>query len=274
MNTISFNLGFILFFALFVWVFLANNLYLKCFFLKRNRNKRRNEHLENFDNEIFEQAYGGKNTPKYIKDSILKSQDKHQLLSLYLASKSLHNVGIYNNAIKDESNDRYSFFASIFIDSKHFSFNWFLWIARFFSILVCLGLFIFFFDEVFLSKDSVISNNDQFIIVSIFIMFILMPYNVFSKYRFFDKLCSLFVLLSSILVALFSVVYIHNYSGDLIFNKLYLSIFLAFLIILVGAYSYIGYTKLECMVKFFELLKVNQQHQVLINDQSNAQALS
>jgi hypothetical protein len=253
-NAISFNLGFILFFALIVWVFLSNDLYLKLFFFKKNKRKRRNE---NSDDEIFEQVYGGESIPQYIKQAILKSQDKHQLLSLYLASKSIIDLGVYNKVIKDLSSDKYEFCALIFINPKHLIFNWIVWVVRCLSIVGSLILFALLFDKVFLIESAVISNSDQLVTISIIIMFILMPYNIFSKSKFFDKLCSIFVFLSSILVALFSVVYIQNYSGDIIFNKLFLSVALVNLIILLGAYSYIGYAKLEYMVNFFELLKVN-----------------
>lgn len=37
MNTINSNLGFIIFFAFIVWVFIANDFYLKLFFLKEIR---------------------------------------------------------------------------------------------------------------------------------------------------------------------------------------------------------------------------------------------
>jgi len=257
MNTISFNLGYILFNALVVWVFLANHFYLKIFFLKGDSQKSKKRNYEKLGGTIFDQVFGGETIPQYIKDAILKCQDKYQLLSLYLASGSIIDLGIYNKVIKDESDSKYEYCVSLLIDLKNFYFNLFIWLIRGFSMLVCVWLSFIFFDEVFLSKDVMISNNDQLIVISIFIMFILMPYNIFSKSRFFDKLCSIFVFLSSILVALFSVVYIQKYLDDFIFNKFFLSFFLSNLMILIGAYSYIGYAKLEYMVKFFELLKVN-----------------
>jgi len=257
MNTITFNLGYILFTALIIWVFLANHFYLKIFFLKGDNKKSKKGQQDKLDGTIFDQVFGGETVPQYIKSPILRSEDKHQLLSLYLASKSIIDLGVYNRAIKDESDDKYKFCASFFVESKHSFFNFVIWVARFISMLASVWLSLIFFSQVFLSKDTVISNNDQLIVFSVFIMFVLMPYNIFSKSRFFDKLSSIFALLSSILVALFSVVYIQNYSGDIVFNKHFLSIFLVNLILLIGAYSYIGYAKLEYMVKFFELLKVN-----------------
>lgn len=257
MNTIIFNLGYILFSALVVWVFLANHFYLKIFFLKTETKKSKKEYQEKLESSIFDQVFGGDTVPQYIKDPILRSQDKYQLLSLYLASRSIIDLGVYNKVIKDDSDDKYRFCASLLVDTKHSSFNFVIWVARLISMLGSFWLLLIFFNQVFLSKGTVIYNNDQLIVFSVFIMFILMPYNIFSKSRFFDKLSSIFVLLSSVLVALYSVVYIQNYSGDIVFNKLFLSVALVNLIITIGAYSYIGYAKLEYMVKFFELLKVN-----------------
>lgn len=257
MNTIIFNLGYILFLSLVIWVFLANHFYLNIFFLKIEAKKSKKAHHEKLESTIFDQVVGGDTVPKYIKDPILRSQDKYQLLSLYLASKSLIDLGVYNKVINDKSNDKYDFCASLFVEEKHSIFNIVIWVSRFISMFAIAGLLYIFFTDVFLSEVPVISNNDQLIVFSVFIMFILMPYNIFSKCRFFDKLCSLFVFLSSILVAAFSVVYIENYSGDIVFNKLFISVALVNLIIIIGAYSYIGYAKLEYMVKFFELLKVN-----------------
>lgn len=257
MNSIIFNLGYILFFALVIWVFLANHFYLKVFFLKIETKKSKKAYHEKLESTIFDQVLGGDTVPQYIKDPLLRSQDRYQLLSLYLASRSIIDLGVYNKAIKDDSDDKYRFCASLFVDSKHSFFNFVIWIARLISMLGSFWLLLIFFNQIFLSKDTVIYNNDQLIVLSVFMMFVLMPYNIFSKSRFFDKLCSLFVFLSSILVAAFSVVYIENYSGDIVFNKLFISVALVNLIIIIGAYSYIGYAKLEYMVKFFELLKVN-----------------
>ncbi|MRT36443.1 hypothetical protein GJV03_04605 [Acinetobacter sp. RIT698] len=262
MNNISFNLGYILFNALVVWVFLANHFYLKIFFLKVDNTKNKKRQHEKLGSTIFDQVFGGETVPQYIKDAILKCQDKYQLLSLYMASKSIIDIGIYNKVVKDESIDKYEFCAKIFINSKHSAFNWLVWTARFISIFVCLGLCFIFFDKVFISKESPISNICELIIFSIFSMFILMPYNIYSKIKFFDKLCSVFVFLSSIVVALFSIIYIQEMSDDFIFNKFFLSIFLVNLILIIGAYSYVGYVKLEYMVKFFELLKINLKENV------------
>lgn len=105
MNTINSNLGFIIFFAFIVWVFIANDFYLKLFFLKGNKKKRRNQQQENSDNEFFEQAYAGRNVPQYIKDVIVKSQDRHELLSLYLASRSLINIKVFKLIMSSNTND-------------------------------------------------------------------------------------------------------------------------------------------------------------------------
>lgn len=257
MNNISFNLGYILFSALVFWVFLANHFYLKIFFLKWGSQKIKKRNYEKLDNTIFDHVFGGETVPYYIKEPILKSQDKYQLLSLYLASKSIIDIGVYNKFVKDESNDSYEFYSKIFINSKHNAFNWLVWIARFIAMFLCLGLCFIFFEKVFISKESPVANIYELIIFSIFSMFILMPYNVYSKFKFFDKLCSVFVFLSSIVVALFSIIYIQEISDDFIFNKFFLSMFLVNLILIIGAYSYVGYVKLEYMMNFFNLLKVN-----------------
>ncbi len=191
MNSIIFNLGYILFFALVIWVFLANHFYLKVFFLKLETKKSKKAYQEKFESTIFDQVFGGDTVPQYIKDPLLRSQDKYQLLSLYLASRSIIDLGVYNKVIKDDSDDKYGFCASLFVDSKHSIFNMVIWIARSISILAIAGLSYVFFTDIFLSKVSVVSNNDQLIIFSVFSMFILMQYNIFSKCRFFDKLCSI-----------------------------------------------------------------------------------
>lgn len=253
MDIMVFNLSFILFSTLIVWVFLANNFYLKIFFVKMNAKKNKKSYQGELSDSIFDQVYNGYSAPDYIRKSVLMSQDKYQLLSLYMASKSLIDLDVYNKNIKYELNDRYGFCASLFFDSK----NYFIMFIRVASMFGSVLLLFKFLDEIFFSEVAVIENSDQFIIFSVIILLSLMPYNVFSKFRFFNKLCGVFVFFTSILVALYFIVYIQNYSGYFIFNKLFFSVFMVNLIILIGAYSYLGYEKLEYMVDFFKLLKIN-----------------
>lgn len=268
MNTVSFSLGFILFFSLIVWIFLANNMYLKIFFLKKSKKKSRDRSKNNVEDDLFENALGGDTTPQYIKSSILKSQDKNQLLALYLASRSFNNIGVYNKLIKSQSDNLYNDCVLYITNSISKFFKGFIYILRVFAILGILFLSYIFFDKVFLGLDYKIESNSQFIVLSVLILFVLMPYKIISVSAFFNRLFGLSVFLSSILLALFTVVYIHGYTGDLIFNKLYFSIFISVLITFIGAYSYIEYLKIEYMVNFFELLKVNQAQRNLIESQT------
>ena len=45
--------------------------------------------------------------------------------------------------------------------------------------------------------------------------------------------------------------------SHLLLSDFYIVIFISFLLIIIGAYAFMGYTKFIYMVNFFELLKVN-----------------
>ncbi|KAB0625352.1 hypothetical protein F7P75_10620 [Acinetobacter gandensis] len=254
MNTISFNLGFVLFFTLITWVFLANNFYLKIFFLKKTQKKRKNDSTKI---DIFEQAYGGSKVPSYIKNDIQKCEDLYELLSLFLASQKFINLKTYKKLSKSTENNLYKDCVESVVGTNHKYFNCFLIVLRFLSIVGCFYLFFIFFDKILLSLDGEIPQNDKYILLSVLFLFVLMPYKVFINSPFLNKLFGLFVFVSSILLSLFTVVYVNNYLGDIIFNKLLLSIVLTSLIILIGAYSYVGYARVEYLERFFNLLKFN-----------------
>ncbi|OTG80882.1 hypothetical protein B9T33_07835 [Acinetobacter sp. ANC 5054] len=254
MNTISFNLGFVLFFSLIVWVFLANDFYLKIFFLKKTQKKRKNDSTEI---DIFEQVYGGGKIPSYIKNDIQKSQDTYELLSLYLASQKFINLKAYKKLSKSTVSSLYKYCVECIIGANYTYFNYFLIALRFLAIAGCLYLFFIFFDKILLSLDGILPQNNQYILLSILFIIVLMPYKVFINSPFFNKLFGLFVFVASILLSLFTVVYVNNYSGDIVFDKLLLSVVLTLLIVLIGAYSYVGYARVEYLERFFNLLKFN-----------------
>ncbi|WP_336949075.1 hypothetical protein [Acinetobacter junii] len=257
MNSLSLILGYILFFSLFVWVFISNDFYLKVYFLKSKKKYYRKLSENDTDKFFYEQAYGGRKAPKYIKDSISKSQDKHQLLALYLASENITDIGLYNKITTDSSLDIYKECAKYISKAKHVSFNIVLNFLRFLAVLAFWWLLYIFLSHVFFDVNSKIQSNDQFIMVSIICVSTLMPYRIYSKYIFLNRLYALSSFMCSMVLSFFIMYYFYGYSGYFIFNKDAFSIVLSSLIILQGAHSYIGYMKLEYLVRFFELLKVN-----------------
>lgn len=257
MNYLIFIMGYILFFSLFVWVFISNDFYLKVFFLKIEKKILRRQSDNNVEEMFFEQAYGGKKVPQYIKNPILKSQDKHQLLALYLSSKNIVDFGLYNKIIRDNSTDIYKDCAKYISKGKHISFNIGLNFFRFLAVVLFWWLAFIFLSHVFLSVNSEIKTNDKFVILSIICVTVLMPYKVYSESVFLNRIYALSSFLSSVVLSFFIMYYFYGYSGFFIFNKDIFSIILSSLIILLGAYSYVGYIKIEYLVKFFELLKVN-----------------
>lgn len=257
MSSLSLILGCILFFSLFVWLFISNDLYLKVFFLKGGKKRFRGQRESNVEEMFFEQAYGGRKTPKYIKDPVLKSQDKYQILALYLASQDICDIGLYHKITSGSVTDIYSECAKYISKGKHVSFNVVLNFLRFLAVLIFLWLFFVFLSHVFFSANLKIQTNDQFIMLSIICVSILMPYKVYSKYIFLNRVYALSSFMSSIVLSFFTMYYFYDYSGYFIFNKDIFSMVLSSLIVLLGAYSYVGYIKIEYLVKFFELLKVN-----------------
>ncbi|MEN8319771.1 hypothetical protein [Acinetobacter junii] len=257
MNSLSLILGYILLYSLFVWVFISNDLYLKLFFLKSKKKDYRKLSENDTDKFFFEQAYGGIIIPKYIKNAILKSQDKHKLLALYLASQNITDIGLYLKIAGSSNIDRYKECAKYISKGKHKLFNIVLNSLRFVAVLIFLWLLFVFLSHVFFSADTKIQTNDQFIMTSIICITILLPYRVYSEYIFLNRMFALASFMSSILLSFFIIYYFNDYSGKFLFNKDLFSIILTSLIILLGAYSFVGYLKIEYLVKFFELLEVN-----------------
>lgn len=247
MNTISFNLGFILFFALIVWVFLANNLYLKIFFLKSKKKKRKNE---SSDSEIFEQAYGGDTIPQYIKDAILKSQDKYELLSLYLASRSLINTKIYNCFMRDISTNIELEFENIV---KH-RFNGVYGFFKIFRIFFIVLIYLFFIYFIYRTCGGFNVDYKISYFILIFSMVSLMPYDFFINNRFFNMVSRLSVYLVSVIFAMVNVYFVYSVFPK---TEFYVISTINMIIVLFGAYSCLNYEKFNYMCNFFELLKIN-----------------
>lgn len=260
MNSLSLILGYIVFFSLFVWVFIANDLYLKVFFLKGDKKRLRRQRENNVEEIFFEQAYGGQKVPQYIKNPILNSQDKLQLLALYLASQNIVDVGLYQKIIVGSTIDRYKECAKYISKTDKRGFNNLMGFLRISSIIIFIFLMYVFLSHVFFNVDHKIQSNDQFICLSVLCLFILMPYKVYSEHILLNRVYALCSFMSSIILSCFTVIYFYNYSGFFVFDKFLFSVTLSSLIIFLGAYSYVGYMKIEYLVKFFELLEINNAY--------------
>lgn len=259
MNTINSNLGFIIFFAFIVWVFIANDFYLKLFFLKGNKKKRRNQQQENSDNEFFEQAYAGRNVPQYIKDVIVKSQDRHELLSLYLASRSLINIKVFKLIMGSNTNDyekTYVDYYSSKVGNKiYLVFCALRWVA-FLGLSIIFGCFWNDLSETFIHDNKEINYHYYYIFLSL-IFVLLMPYGIYFKKPSLNKFFSIGVFIASIIFAVINVHGMLLIFSHLLLSDFYIVTFISFLLIIIGAYAFMGYTKFIYMANFFELLKVN-----------------
>lgn len=258
MNTISFNLGFICFFSLIVWVFLSNDMYLKLFFLKGSKKRNIYRRESNPDDIFFDSAFGGETIPQYIKHSISKCQDKYQLISLYLASKSLINIKVFNLFMGNKSND----FEKMYIDmlsskigiKTYIAFCW----ARWISLLLFLIMFGVFLNSLgyFNSKRIEIDFSSYYFLM-IIAFSILMPYGFYSRNIAVNKIFCVSVFMASLFISFVNVYSVASEFSSVSVHKFYAVTLINMIIILIGAYAFISYSKFEYMSKFFELLKVN-----------------
>ncbi|MGN5753311.1 hypothetical protein ACNQO8_07215 [Acinetobacter calcoaceticus] len=261
MNTISFNLGFILLFSLILWVFLTHDLYLKLFFIKKNNKKTINKNEENIDVNLYESALGGESTPIYIKNAISESYDKHKLFSLYLASKDLIDHNIFNLMVSSSSNN----YAEVYLDyyfSKYggrisLLFYFLKWVAIL-GLLIVSGLFWDELSEYYEFGNKVIPFDVYYIFLIIIFTF-LMPNKLYFLNFLYNKIFCISVFVAAIVFSIVNVYgFYFNFNG-LANTKFYIISIVNFFVIILGAYSYIGYSKFEYMVSFFELLKVNKK---------------
>ncbi|EHU1360690.1 hypothetical protein WBV44_00105 [Acinetobacter baumannii] len=265
MNTISFNLGFILLFFLILWFFLTHDLYLKLFFIKRCNKKTINKNEENVDVNLYESALGGEFTPVYIKNAISESYDKHKLFSLYLASRELIDYNIFSLMVSSSSNN----YAKVYLDYYFSKYNrnillffyFFKWIALL-GLLLLSGLFWGELSEYYKSENKVIPFEIYYIFLIIIFTF-LMPNKLYFLNFFYNKIFSISVFVTAIVFSIVNVYSFYSYFNALANTKFYIISVINFFLLILGAYSYIAYSKFEYMVSFFELLKANK------NEKSN-----
>lgn len=139
------------------------------------------------------------------------------------------------------------------------------WIA-FGFLIVTFGCFWNELSETFINDKKEINYHYYYILLSL-IFVLLMPYDVYFRNAGLNKIFSIGVFIAAII---FAVVNVHGMLlmfSHLLLSDFYIVPFISFLLIIIGAHAFMGYTKFVYMVKFFELLKVNLAQSINI-DQS------
>jgi len=261
--------------SLLIWLLLENDSYLK-YVIYRYESKIKNS--QNNDSLIINFLNDEKN-PLYIREILERSLDNYQLLKLYLASKNMIDYTLFNSFLNEINetpvNHLYIDKVGIFkpktkrsrINNFFFGFLRFL---SFFTFCVIFGAFTvrLIFEDLSVDNNNLLGQFCLFLFISILL---LMPNNFFHKSLFFNRMYSFSVYWACVLFAIIFSVYIYQYNGLVLMNKIYITLTVLFLIIFLGSYSYISYLKMNYLIVFFELLKSNLAHSDKINTKQKAQ---
>ncbi|MNE10513.1 hypothetical protein D3C80_1032300 [compost metagenome] len=274
MSSLYFITLIILLVSLLIWLLLVNDLYLKYVIYSY---KSKIENSQNNDSLIINFLNDEKN-PLYIREILERSLDNYQLLKLYLASNNMIDYTLFNSFFVEGNQtpvnylyiDKVGIFKPKTIRSSIN--NLFFGSLRFLSFLVfCIisGAFA----ARLLFNDFDVNDNGllgQFCLSLFVAILFLMPNNFFHKNLFYNKLYSFTVYWACVLFAVIFSVYIYQYNGLVLMNKIYIILTISFLIIFIGSYSYISYLKMNYLMVFFELLKSNLAHSEKINTRQKA----
>lgn len=253
MSILNINFFVISICILLLWIFLINKIYLK-FYEVRLVKKRINDRL--LYNKEMEASLISKQFPDYIIRDIMQSEDKEELITLYVFSKDLIDYKVFNDVDLYFYRGVRSICYDVITGKNDRRFNFFIAVTRLAAIFGLIFFTYLFVNNLFVPA-KIGSSDIQFLYWSIFILIILMPNRVFGKTLFANKFYALSAYVSSILISLTFLFYMSV--NDLYIKYFLMQNLLAMLIILIGVYSYIGYEKFEAMIRFFELLRSNKK---------------
>lgn len=272
MSSLYFITLIILLVSLLIWLLLVNDLYLKYVIYSY---KSKIENSQNNDSLIINFLNDEKN-PLYIREILERSLDNYQLLKLYLASNNMIDYTLFNSFFVEGNQtpvnylyiDKVGIFKPKTIRSSIN--NLFFGSLRFLSFLVFCIISGAFAARLLFNDFDVNDLLGQFCLSLFVAILFLMPNNFFHKNLFYNKLYSFTVYWACVLFAVIFSVYIYQYNGLVLMNKIYIILTISFLIIFIGSYSYISYLKMNYLMVFFELLKSNLAHSEKINTRQKA----
>lgn len=278
MNELYTPILLILVLALVVWALLVNDVYLKILNYFYSKKYKLSSVHNPKQESILSKFQSDESIPDYIKKSVEPCKDKYKLIFYYLSSKKNIDFKLFQEINKSNKiNDfelylkHIDYFKDDSIKIKKHSHDLFFGAIRVLALLFFIILTAIFLSSLFnqdiqswfwnskICKNKVMQTSENRLVQAIVLLFIsvlvMMPYNLFFKSLFINKIFEMAVYWGYVLLAVLCSLFIYNVRECLVIEPFSVIFPLSVLFITLGASAYIGYAKFGYLKKFFELLK-------------------